>query len=77
MLPDRIDVLKISVPLMEKLLEEARENFKTDIDVHKMTERLISLSKTKPVLNASDFEKIIDYPEELKELRKLSGTNRR
>lgn len=69
---DRIDVLKITVPLMEKLLEHAREKMKSDMDVHILTEKLVRASKTKPSLGAADFPNLIKSDvKEIKEIRRL------
>lgn len=53
------DVIKTDVPLMIRLLEYAREDIKSDTDLHKIAENLISLCDTRQVLAMSDFEDIV------------------
>lgn len=53
------DVLKINVPLFIRLLEYAREDAKTDMDLHKVTENVISLSKSSRSLTMNDYDVII------------------
>jgi len=43
---DPIDTVTLNVPLLIRLLEYAREDAKTDMDLHHVTERLIELAKS-------------------------------
>lgn len=52
------DIVKLDVPLLIRLLEYAREDAKTDMDLHSVSERLIALSSTGKLLTMSDYNKI-------------------
>ena len=51
-----IDVVKVTVPLFIKLMEWAREDAKSDIEVHKLTEKIISKNDT---LCSEHFDELI------------------
>lgn len=53
------DVIKTDIPLMIRLLEYAREDAKSDTDLHKITENMISLCDTGQALTMTDYEKIV------------------
>lgn len=53
------DVVKVDVPLLIRLLEYAREDASSDVDLHKVAENLIELCEEGQVLTMSDYEKII------------------
>ena len=57
---DKVENLTIDVPLFIKLLEIAREEAHTDVELHELTERLISISHEKSVLTMSDYDRIVD-----------------
>lgn len=68
---DKVDTITMDVPLMLRMLEYAREDAKTDLDLHDVTERLIQLSKGGPV-TMDDYEDIVgavDSEDELDEAR--------
>lgn len=52
------DVIKVDVPLLIRLLEYAREDAKTDMDLHNVAERLINLSSSGEVLSMDDYDAI-------------------
>lgn len=52
------DVIKVDVPLLIRLLEYAREDAKTDMDLHNVAERLINLSSGGEVLGMSQYDAI-------------------
>lgn len=54
------DVIQVNVPLMIRLLEYAREDAKTDMDLHMVTENLIELSEEGEVLDMESYEDIVD-----------------
>jgi hypothetical protein len=68
---DKIDTITVDVPLMIRLLEYAREDAKTDMALHDVTEKLIALSKENPVLSMDQYDSIMndkqggnkDYPQ--------------
>ena len=53
------DVIKMDVPLFIRLLEYAREDAKTDMDLHDVSENIISLSSEGRVLSMADYNKIM------------------
>lgn len=57
------DVIKVDVPLLIRLLEYAREDAKTDMDLHNVAERLIALSQEGRTLSMSDYNQICNTKE--------------
>lgn len=64
------DTVSVDVPLLIRLLEYAREDAKTDMDLHNVAEQLIALSKNNQTLTMREYDKIVgttqepqDYPE--------------
>jgi hypothetical protein len=53
------DIIKLDVPLLIRLMEYAREDAKTDMDLHFAAENMIQLSKINRILNMGDYESII------------------
>lgn len=53
------DVVKFNVPLLIRLLEYAREDSSSDIDLHLVAERIIDLSEEGEVLTMDHYSKII------------------
>lgn len=54
---DKKDIISVDIPLMIRLLELAREDVKTDIELHQIVERLINIRK-KGVLNMNHYNYI-------------------
>lgn len=54
-----IDSVTLDIPLLIRLLEYAREDAKTDMDLHNVTERMIELSKSSQTLSMNDYEHIV------------------
>ena len=54
-----IDTVKLDVPLFIRLLEYAREDAKTDMDLHDVTERVIKLSQSGKTLSMDSYNKIV------------------
>ena len=54
---DKKDTITVDIPLMIRLLELAREDVKTDIELHQIVERLINI-RNKGVLTMDDYERI-------------------
>ena len=64
------DTIKLDVPLFIRLLEYAREDAQTDMDLHNVAEKAISLSETGKTLTMTDYEMIVGgSQEELDEMR--------
>lgn len=53
------DVIKVDVPLLIRLLEYAREDAKTDMDLHNVTEKLISFSEQGDTLTMDNYDAIV------------------
>lgn len=53
------DVVKMDIPLLIRLLEYAREDAKTDMDLHNVTEMLINLSKHGDTLTMDQYDAIV------------------
>ena len=56
---DAIDTVTLDIPLLIRLLEYAREDAKTDMDLHAVADQLIKLSKKQDVLDMSCYKRII------------------
>jgi hypothetical protein len=54
---DKIDTVTLDVPLLIRVFELVREDVKTDMDLHNLVERMISI-KDKGVLTMDDYETI-------------------
>ena len=57
------DVVSVDIPLLIRLLEYAREDAKTDMDLHNVTERLIALSQEGNTLTMQDYDTICNTKE--------------
>jgi len=58
------DTIKVDVPLFIRLLEYAREDAKTDMDLHNVAENIIDLSEEGQVLSMDDYNAIVGTTEE-------------
>lgn len=54
---DKVDTVTMDVPLLIRVFELVREDVKTDMDLHNLVERLLSL-KDKGTLTMVDYETI-------------------
>jgi hypothetical protein len=54
-----LDTITVDVPLFIRLLEYAREDAKTDMDLHNVAENAITLSETGKTLKMTDYDAII------------------
>lgn len=52
---DKADIISLDIPLMIRMLELAREDVKDDMELHKITERLIEI-RNKGTLTMSDYD---------------------
>lgn len=64
---DPRDEITVDVPLLIRLLEYAREDAQTDMDLHNVAENLISLSAEGRTLSMADYNSIINSEAELDE----------
>jgi len=53
------DKIAVDVPLFIRLLEFAREDAKTDMDLHKVTENILAMSEGGKTLTMDDYEGIV------------------
>ena len=53
------DTISLDVPLFIRMLEYAREDAKTDMDLHNVTENALKLSTTGKTLTMADYNKIV------------------
>lgn len=53
------DTVTVDIPLLIRLLEYAREDAKTDMDLHDVAERLITLSAGGKTLSMTDYGTIV------------------
>ena len=63
------DVITVDVPLFIRLLEYAREDAQTDMDLHDVTEKIISLAASGKTLTMDDYSSIIGSQEDIAEIR--------
>lgn len=52
---DPQDTVTLDVPLLIRLLEEAREDIKSDAELHNLVERIVRVSKIATVLTMQDY----------------------
>jgi hypothetical protein len=66
------DTITVDVPLFIRLLEYAREDAKTDMDLHDLADNIIDLSEEGRVLSMDDYNAIVGKnKEEIAERRML------
>ena len=65
------DVIKLDVPLFIRLLEYAREDAQTDMDLHNVTENAIGLALSGKTLTMKDYNMIVGSPEDIEEIKML------
>lgn len=61
---DEVDTVTLDIPLMIRLLEYAREDAQTDMDLHNVAEQLIDLSKEVDVLSMDQYDAIVGSQKE-------------
>jgi len=54
-----VDKISMDVPLFIRLLEYAKEDAKTDMDLHDLAENITKLSETGNILSMKDYTSII------------------
>lgn len=74
---DKVDVIHIDVPLFIRLLEYAREDAKNDMELHRLTEKVIRLSK-RGTVSMKQYNQLFKTTvkedcEEMKDFAKPSG----
>jgi len=65
------DIISVDVPLFIRLLEYAKEDANTDMDLHDLAERAINLSTEGEVLGMESYDSLVGDSERLAEIRRL------
>ena len=65
------DIITVDVPLFIRLLEYAREDAQTDMDLHDVADNIILLSTSGKTLSMEDYSTIIGSQEDINERRML------
>jgi hypothetical protein len=65
------DIISVDVPLFIRLLEYAREDAQTDMDLHDVAENIISLAASGKTLTMADYDSIIGNQENIDEIRMM------
>lgn len=55
--------IRVDIPLMIRLLEYAREEAKSDFDLHVLTAKMLEQSEGGKILTMSDYEELMDVEE--------------
>jgi hypothetical protein len=61
---DKKDTVTVDIPLLIRLLELAREDIKSDMDLHRVVERLIDI-RNKGILTMDDYDFIAHIKEDI------------
>jgi hypothetical protein len=67
------DKLTLDVPLFIRLLEYAKEDAKTDVDLHTATENALALSETGKTLTMDDYDTIVKQDELQERMQYIAG----
>ena len=65
------DIITVDVPLFIRLLEYAREDAQTDMDLHDVAEKIISLASSGKTLTMDDYSSIVGTPEDIEEIKMM------
>ena len=68
------DKITVDVPLFIRLLEYAREDAKTDMDLHKVTENILTLSEEGSTLTMDQYDDIVkdgSAEQEMNEIKRM------
>jgi hypothetical protein len=63
------DIISVDVPLFIRLLEYAREDAQTDMDLHDVAENIILLAASGKTLTMDDYSSIVGSQEDIAEIR--------
>jgi hypothetical protein len=63
------DKITVDVPLFIRLLEYAREDAKTDMDLHSVTENAIKLSETGKILTMKNYNDLVNVEANVLQIR--------
>jgi hypothetical protein len=65
------DIITVDVPLFIRILEYAREDAQTDMDLHDVAEKIISLASSGKTLTMDDYSSIVGSQEDIAEIRMM------
>lgn len=65
------DKVTVDIPLFIRLLEYARENAKTDMDLHNVAEKAIAASETGKTLTMADYDGLVAGSSEDQEMNEI------
>ena len=65
------DKVTLDIPLFIRLLEYAREDAKTDMDLHNVAEKAISASETGKTLTMADYDSLVANDSENQEMNEI------
>ena len=65
------DIITVDVPLFIRLLEYAREDAQTDMDLHDVADNIISLASPGKTLTMDDYSSIVGSQEDIAEIRMM------
>lgn len=68
---DKKDTVTFDIPLLIRVLELAREDIKSDMDLHRVVERLINI-RDKGMLTMDDYDTIANIKEEVERIFEIS-----
>jgi hypothetical protein len=61
-----IDTITLDVPLLIRIMEYSKEDAQTDMDLHKVAEKIIELSKQGKTLTMEDYSYIVNISNDQK-----------
>jgi len=67
---DKADTITMDIPLLIRVLEYAREDAKTDMDLHKVVENLIKM-RDEGTLSMAQYDAIVKIKEDIERLQEL------
>jgi membrane protein required for beta-lactamase induction len=65
------DKVTLDIPLFIRLLEYAREDAKTDMDLHNVAEKAITASETGKTLTMAEYDSLVAGNSEDKEMNEI------
>lgn len=63
---ESVDYISMDIPLFIRMLEYAREDAKTDMDLHDVTENVLRISEKTDVLTMANYSDIVNVKEDIK-----------
>ena len=64
------DIIKLDVPLFIRLLEYAREDATGDVDLHRVAENAVDLSRLAGALGMMDYNILVGDGQEIEEIKR-------